>query len=297
MNLRVRSGIGRRRALVCIITFLLLGYCIRSTASFSTASIASCVAHTKIRYESDQYKPKTCKDDRTDFVTTRLAMSTQDSPRRSVSKKEEPLSPEKVASMIEVSFVEGVMQLAQGYVETIKLFIAAVLTGYGMKIPYDDLMKAVQACPTQTANRLLMPEEENLRATWVKLVYLIAHHVQYRQAFVQGAILLPDDENQSEKDNSDENSWSMYCMILPHLQQKHAQGNETGPRFRAQEILSENTDILPSDDDDSYPMQQALLLQNLRVMWITLTVLEEEKLCYGDSQQPPAPPIPNKLSS
>ena len=201
----------------------------------------------------------------------------------------ETLTVESVASMIEVSFVEGVMQLAQGYVETAKLFIAAVLTGYGMSLPVEDLIEQVKACPNQSANRPLMKEEEDLRSTWIKLVYLTANHVQYRQAVVQDKPLLG---SLLDDDNDDNVDWKVYLSILPRLREKHAEGNETGPRFQAQETLTQNADILPTTQD---AMQKALLLQNLRLLWITLTVMEEEKLCISSDQDPPAPPIPNQL--
>jgi riboflavin kinase len=183
--------------------------------------------------------------------------------------------------------VEGVMQISQGYVETIKLFIAAVLTGYGLSIPLKDLLDLVKMCPAQSANRPLMKEEEDLRATWVTMVYLIAQHVQYRNGVVKDAHLLID----SNLLNDDSEVWTVYKSVLPRLQELHGEGNETGPRFNAEKVIEGNSDLLSTLLDDSY--QKALVLQNLRVMWITLTVLEEEKLCLD--QKPPVPPIPNQL--
>ena len=217
-------------------------------------------------------------------------------------KSKESLTVENVASMIEVSFVEGVMQLAQGYVETIKLFIASVLTGYGMSIPVDDLIDQVQTCPNQSANRPLFPEEEALRSTWIKLVYLMAHHVQYRQAFVQDKPLLGslgiEDDGDIDGNGNNAVDWNMYQNMLPRLRQKHADGNETGPRFRAQEIWSQNANILAASSSvENDEMQKALVLQNLRLLWMTLTVMEEEKLCStAVDADPPAPPIPNRLN-
>lgn len=220
------------------------------------------------------------------------------------AKSATPLSRKQVAAMMEVSFVEGVMQLATGHVETVKLFIAAVLTAYGsLRIPLDECLAAVAACPTQTANRPLLPEEEALRATWIKLVYLIASEVQYRHAIVQGASLFVPPS--AKDDDDDDNDLDVYRQMLPRLRQKHAQGNDAGPRFRAQEIWEQNDDILASsslssaaidENNNGDDMAKALLLQNLRLMWITLTVLEEEKLCLDNGDpEPPAPPIPNKL--
>ena len=198
-------------------------------------------------------------------------------------REKEPLTPERIAAMIEVSFIEGVLQLAQGYVDTLKLFIAAVLTAYGVTIPINKLIDLVRECPTQSANRPLIEEEEDLRITWIKLVYLTAHDVQYRQAIVRDATTLWT--------GNDDITFNIYKDMLPRLRKRHAEGDETGPRFQAQEIISENVDIL--EDSIKDPMQKALLLQNLRVMWMVLTVMEEEKL--ASNTDPPAPPIPNKL--
>jgi len=209
-------------------------------------------------------------------------------------KKSEPLTLEKVASMIEVSFVNGVMKLSQGFVDVLKLFIAAVLTGYGLTIPVSKLIDAVVACPTQSANRPLMPEEQDLQTQWIKLVYYICQTVEYRKVIVQDAAssLLPDDDvNYAVQD--------IYKKIFPKLQEMHAEGNETGPKFQAQAFLDKNAEYLQIDNisinNNNNPMEKALLLQNVRVMWMTLTVMEEEKLCLTD-QEAPAPPIPNELA-
>ena len=174
------------------------------------------------------------------------------------------------------------MQLAQGYVDTLKLFIAAVLTAYGVTLPINNLIDLLQECPNQSANRPLMQEEEDLRTIWIELVYLTAQDVQYRQTIVQDAEMWPHEQD---------DALTIYKAMLPRLRKRHAEGNETGPRFQAQEITSENMDILGDATKD--PTQKALLLQNLRVIWMTLTVMEEEKLAANTD--PPAPPIPNKL--
>ena len=210
------------------------------------------------------------------------------------SKKEGNLTPDKVAAMIEASFVDGVMQLAQGYVDVLKLFIAAILTGYGMRMTLTDLQTAVLTCPQQSANRPLMQEEEELRRLWIQLVYFIAKQVDYRSAVVQDAILFNDLDEQALD--------PVYVRMLPRLQEMHSQGDALGgPKFNAQSVLEKNSDLLsPSQMNNA--TQKALLLQNLRVMWMTLTVLEEERQCMSDKQpeeqevMPPPPPIPNKLN-
>ena len=82
--------------------------------------------------------------------------------------------------MIEVSFVNEVMQLSQGYVDVLKLFIVAVQSGYSPEIPPTKLQKIVDQCPVQSANRPLMPEEIELRKTWMHIVYLVLDFVEYQ---------------------------------------------------------------------------------------------------------------------
>lgn len=222
-------------------------------------------------------------------VSSRLPSSTLNTLQMDTSAsngdKGEPLTPEKIAAMIEVSFVEGAMQLAQGYVETLKLFIAAVLTAYGVTLPLDQLLDLVRECPDQSANRPLMEEEVDLRETWIELVYLTARDVQYRHSIVQDAALW------TIHNDDEDGTLDIYKAMLPRLRKRHAEGDETGPRFNAQEIVSDNADIMGEVTKD--PTQKALLLQNLRVIWTALTVIEEEKL--ANNKDPPAPPIPNKL--
>ena len=190
--------------------------------------------------------------------------------------------------MIEVSFVDGVMQLATGDVTVLKLLIAAVLTAYGMKIEYTKLQQAVLACPTQSANRPLMAEEEDLRNQWMQLIYYIAHTVEYRKVFVKDAQLLTVEEVPA-----------VYPTILPTLQKDHAQGDSTAPPFAAQDFVQQHEHgLLQEFLSSASPLERALLLQNLRVAWMTLTVMEDERICYEEKgTSPPAPPIPNELAA
>lgn len=256
--------------------------------SFSTTGSSSVLRYTARKLSID----RTCQVQRNAEVPLFMVPVQLNGDEGGDKGGREPLTVENVASMIEVSFVEGVMQLAQGYVETAKLFVAAVLTGYGMTLPLDELIEQVKACPNQSANRPLMKEEEDLRSIWIKLVYLTANHVQYRKAVVQDTPLLKSLFDNDNDDDNDSVDWKVYQSMLPRLLEKHSEGNETGPRFQAQEILTQNAHFLPATQD---AMQKALLLQNLRLIWITLTVMEEEKLCISSDQDPPAPPIPNQL--
>ena len=54
-----------------------------------------------------------------------------------------------VAQILEVTFVNACMQLATGYVDTLKLFIAAALTAYERGFTVNALNLELAQCPTQ----------------------------------------------------------------------------------------------------------------------------------------------------
>ena len=84
-----------------------------------------------------------------------------------------------VAQILEVTFVNACMQLATGYVDTLKLFIAAALTAYERGFTVNALSLELAQCPTQTAGRPLMQEEVDLRSVWLSLVYLTLANVRH----------------------------------------------------------------------------------------------------------------------
>ena len=87
-----------------------------------------------------------------------------------------------VAQILEVTFVNACMQLATGYVDTLKLFIAAALTAYERGFTVNALSLELAQCPTQTAGRPLMQEEVELRTVWLSLVYLTLANVRHESA-------------------------------------------------------------------------------------------------------------------
>ena len=84
-----------------------------------------------------------------------------------------------VSRRFEVTFVNACMQLATGYVDTLKLFIAAALTAYERGFTVNALSLELAQCPTQTAGRPLMQEEVELRSVWLSLVYLTLANVRH----------------------------------------------------------------------------------------------------------------------
>jgi hypothetical protein len=188
-------------------------------------------------------------------------------------KEEEELTPERVAELIEVSFVNGVMQLAQGYVDVVKLFIASVLSAYKMGMTSTELLKTVASCPDQSANRPLMEDEEELRSTWIQVVYLVLNHVGYNGA----RPLL-------EENTSYQVVQEKYAAAIPILKE-----------MKQQDQKLEATTIFDklSMDPPKNPLEEAIFLQTLRVASLTFMVLDEEAQCVADKaplkSQPPIP--------
>jgi hypothetical protein len=186
------------------------------------------------------------------------------------NNRKEELTPERVAELIEVSFVNGVMQLAQGYVDVIKLFIASVLAAYKMGLTSTQLLETVAACPHQSANRPLMKEEEQLRSTWIQMVYLVLDHVGYNgtQPMEEGIVSSQVQEK--------------YAAVIPILEEMK------GEKLQAT-LIFEKLGMDPSQ----IPLEGALFLQTLKVGSLTFVVLEEEAQCIADKTPlKPRPPIP-----
>lgn len=97
-----------------------------------------------------------------------------------IDEREKELTPEEIAELVEVAFVNSVMQLASGLVDVLKLFIVAVKASYerGMNVVKVDgrsssdgisLLEALDACPVQSANRPLMQEVRASSSTFIRI--------------------------------------------------------------------------------------------------------------------------------
>ena len=202
-------------------------------------------------------------------------------------EEEPPLTPEKVAELIEVSFVKGVMQLAQGYVDVLKLFIAAVSSGYALGMTPGNLLDTVADCPEQSANRPLMDEEVTLRTTWIQVIYLVLDHVHYKDKNL-GDLDLVNQRQDGRSDAIDATVQETYAGAIPIV----LQAREDGASFEAEKILELCSTALPSSGNKD-PLEKAILSQSLRVIWLALTVLEEEAQCLEDKAPfKPQPQIP-----
>lgn len=195
------------------------------------------------------------------------------------TEQQTTLTPEKVAEMVEVAFVNGVMQLAQGYVDVLKLFIVAVQSGYSLEMPPKSLLEAVAACPVQSANRPLMDEEIQLRTTWIQLVYLVLDFVKYESKSL---------DSFADSEDIDPSIRGTYANTIPIL----ARTKEHGLPFDSERV-KECSNAVPDNINMDDPMEKAIVSQSLRVIWLTLVVLDEEEQCAEDKEPiKPQPPIP-----
>lgn len=194
------------------------------------------------------------------------------------------LTPEKIGEMIEVTFVNGIMQLSQGYIDVLKLFIVACKAGYEQGLSMSDLTARVEACPVQSANRPLMAEELALRSSWMNIVYLVLQSVGNGTDDVEVANTVDEYERTKfgplvstvadamRTDEAKATSLSLDDAV--------AMGTENGLDFTGLNL------------NDA--MERAITEQCMRVIKVVFTVLEEERRCYEDGGAGPAPrpPIP-----
>jgi hypothetical protein len=206
-------------------------------------------------------------------------------------------TPLGIAELLEVSFVHACLQLRTGHVDVLKLFVASAIAGYefGFSV-VPQLSEALDSCSTtqNTAGRPLSNEEVDLRQIWISLVYLILLAIdhpmkqqQQQQQDTASAVLLLESIPQTIR--------SDYGAIVQQLAEAYCGGddNEEPVVLSLAELVARDDPLHTLD-----PMQRAIRSQCLRVLSLTLQVLQEsaEAAVEGSSsksqQQPPTPPIP-----
>lgn len=219
----------------------------------------------------------------------------------SPAKDSENLTPEIIAEMIEVSFIQSCLQLASGYVDVLKLFIVAVKAGYEANLSMEVLSKLVEECPVNSAGRDLANEEKDLRREWMLVVYRMLNGLQIRNQIIDTNI-----NNQSAEERVSR-VVSAILAIRKELGWEEEKSGGKQDAIAAMSTLSVDEAILRSDlltnlnDSCTSLMEQAFLKNDIRVAILTCKVLEEEKLCYEGSSSSntggeiPRPPIPGTL--
>ena len=218
-------------------------------------------------------------------------------------EEEKDLTPETIAEMIEVSFIQACLQLSQGYVDVLKLFIVAVKSGYEKNISLDELNHLVQDCPVNSAGRDLMKEELELRNEWMMVVYEMMK------------VLLNENELDQPVDatnNDDDDSQTRVAQVVDSMlllqttlqQEDEKSGGEQDSIVALTNLTVEQAmQKLPSLsqllETTQNPMEKAFLTNDIRVALLTFKVMEEERVCLEDSkgnrgttkEQIPRPPI------
>jgi len=215
------------------------------------------------------------------------------------TKEEKELTPPIIAEMIEVSFLNSCLQLSQGYVDVLKLFIVAVKSGHELSISLSVLNQLVEDCPVNSAGRDLMKEEKALRIEWMKVVYDLLN------------ALNPDTKVGSSTNDSGEGSDKRISQVVQAMldikKDKENEEKKSGGEQDASVAISnltveqalECSSILSElNDSISDQMDKAFFTNDVRVALMTFRVLSEEKLCLEgsagntNSGDVPRPPIP-----
>jgi len=186
----------------------------------------------------------------------------------------ESLSSNQVIELIEMSFFQSCFALSKGDLEPLKLFIVAVKTATNI---YDgesasEIAQKVNA--QMPSMRPLEPEEQELRDTWIRAIYLMLGHV------------VPDFV---DNDNDDDVVAQTYRPILSDLVAIH----QSGLGLNVHQFVSTRKDILlpkqksnrnplvledgPEDINDEDALQLAVVTQTVKVLFTTLVVLEDER--------------------
>ena len=185
--------------------------------------------------------------------------------------------------------------------DVLKLFIVSVKSAYqrctnnndssSSSSGIRDIVAMVDACPNNTAGRPLTEEEVQLRTTWIYAVALMLDHIQYPTTTTASSSATSESER-TVVDTDDiiaksvQNTYGPILSSIVDLQSR-------GDKLKTQEFMTQHQHLLPAHiyDDD---VQLAIASQTVKVLYYTLTVLEEERLANDseDSSNVARPQIP-----
>ena len=207
---------------------------------------------------------------------SRLQSSTPQKPLYDVTNYTFPdtTTPDGIAAVLEASFVHGIMQLREGYVDVLKMFIAAVMSSYQFGFTIGEIQEALSKCPNETANRPLLPEEVDLRHTWYSIVYMtllaMDHSTSNKQAIMDS---IPSIIQET------------YGMVINNMVAIHKQ-QDGGVKISLEELVKQNPNT------NLGLTERAVFLQSLRVATLSLVVVREAQEAGPEGQSlPPTPPI------
>jgi hypothetical protein len=204
------------------------------------------------------------------------------------------LSPETVAELIEVSFVQSCLQLSKGYVDVLKLFVVSVKAGYEKSISLSDLNRYVMDCPIKSAGRELVIEEVGLRSEWMGVVYGLLDALG-DDGIIDGG---GDDGGGGWESSMGVDAGArarIATAIRATLSVRSELRNEetrSGGKMDSSVALSNLTveralssmaNVATEEEEDDDPVARAFLTNDVRVALVTLRVLEEEEICTRDA--------------
>ena len=186
--------------------------------------------------------------------------------------------------------------------DVLKLFIVSVKSAYrrctnnndssSSSSGIRDIVAMVDACPNNTAGRPLTEEEVQLRTTWIYAVALMLDHIQYPTTSTASSLATSESERtvvDTDDDTIAKTVQNTYGPILSNIVDIQSRGD----KLKTQEFMTQHQHLLPAHiyDDD---VQLAIASQTVKVLYYTLTVLEEERLANDseDSSNVARPQIP-----
>ena len=136
-----------------------------------------------------------------------------------------------------------------------------------------DIVSMVNICPTNTAGRPLAEEEVQLRTTWIYAVALMLDHIKYTTDSSATSEMVYNQLAAVDADAAAITVRNTYGQILPIIVDVKNSGNS----LKTQEFMNQNSPLLP-DTVYADDVQLAIATQTVKVLYYTLTVLEEERL-------------------
>lgn len=161
-------------------------------------------------------------------------------------------SPAGLAGIVESSFV--IACSAGDYAEGLACFIKAVMKAYSQGYTVPSLTMEVGMCTQQTAGRPLQAEEVELRTVWMTLVYLVLEKARWPQSTPRNVRIDPP-----FKDKFDD--------FVENVMRAHQRG------YSLQSLKLE--EMMRKGGDPRTPWESAVLSQSLRIVFTTLSVMQE----------------------
>ncbi len=210
----------------------------------------------------------------------------------------EGLTIDKISILLELTFIEACLQIATGYVDVLKLFLATLKAAYDQRIPIPTLVDAVATADVErnSANRPLTSEEINLRTLWMNLSYLTLEYLHRIESRGNDGSDLAFDSNIDEAlQESLSVSISTRGTYKYIVEEKVLQflGRGSNNNNNNNNNIDQNA-VMGMDDT----AQAAMMMYSLKIIDLILVVVKEERVANdsggldGNGIGPPRPNIP-----